>query len=162
MSEVKTPNKSEIRKNILEHYQNIGFPILKYVDEFDYLDSETNMNNYLKTPLVVEDALSDKIYEIRWHKDNEDLYKDLTTIPISKNEKGDLIVEEDLSNPTKVNIIFSDDSFNFNIPTSTQSPKEDITLTDFDDLDFTSYNAVQDDDFSVSTEKQIRKTFKKI
>jgi hypothetical protein len=154
MSEVKTPNKSEIRKNILEHYQNIGFPILKYVDEFDYLDSETNMNNYLKTPLVVEDALSDKIYEIRWHKDNEDLYKDLTTIPISKNEKGDLFVEEDLSNPTKVNIIFSDDSFNFNIPTSTQSPKEDITLTDFDDLDFTSYNAVQDDDFSVSTEKQ--------
>ena len=92
MAEVKEINeqslknlKQQERTQILNHFEDIGFPLVKF-------DINTNYdeNKRLISDFQIEDSLSGQVYSIIWHKDDEPTIKQLNDVVIIQDSEGNL------------------------------------------------------------------------
>ena len=158
MAEVKEINeqslknlKQQERTKILNHFEDIGFPLVKF-------DINTNYdeNKRLISDFQIEDSLSGQVYSIIWHKDDEPTIKQLNDVVIIQDSEGNLSFSLNTTKP--IEFIKKQKNLRFNTEIQKvdvrQSVKEEIDFNDFSDLNTPNYKDISAEDPEVSIEIQ--------
>ena len=143
--------KQQDRTEVLNHFEEIGFPLVK----FD-VNTEYDENNRLVSNFEVEDTLSGQVYKIIWHKDDEPTLKQLNDVSILQDSDGNLSMSLNTSKPISFekkqkNLRFNTEILKVDVR---QSVKEEIDFKDFSDLNTPDYKDTNADDPDVSIETQ--------
>jgi len=136
------------RQVILNHFEEIGFPLVK----FDYANMDYDENNRLSTSFEIEDSQSGQVYQIIWNKEDEPTIQELENVVILEDKEGNLSMSLNTNKP--IEFIKKQKNLRFNTEIEKvdvrQNVKEEINFDNFSSLNTPDFNEVTADDPQVS------------